>query len=99
MNNIWPFPDVPQTVVFTTQDIAEGGEPIVLVAHDPDDGAWQFLSAKTSPETEGRIATLEEIVVKDPSLEELANLPTGWQAIRESPHAPWRRQPIVFTVK
>ena len=71
----------------------------MLVAHDPDDGVWQFLSSKTFPEAEGRIATLEEIVVKDPSLEELADLPTGWQAIRESSHAPWRRQPIVSIVE
>lgn len=94
MKNKWPFPDAPNTVVFTTRGVIEGGNPILLATHDQDDGAWQFRSAKTISATEGRIVALEEIIFNDPSLMELADLPPGWMAIRDSISKPWKRQPI-----
>jgi hypothetical protein len=96
MKNEWPFPDAPNTAVFTTQDILEGDKPILLVTHDQDDGAWQFHPAKTVMATEGRIVALEEMVFHDPSLIELADLPPGWIAIRDSIKTAWKRQPIMF---
>ncbi len=92
MKNKWPFPDSPNTAVFTTRDVIERGNPILLATHDQDDGAWQFRSLKTVLATEGRIVALEEIVCNDPSLMELADLPLGWIAIRDSITAPWKRQ-------
>jgi hypothetical protein len=91
----WPFIDAPNTAVFTTRHVIEEGKPILLVTHDKDDGAWQFNTAKTVPVSDAKIASLDEIVYRDPSVVELADLPLGWSAIRDSITSPWKRQPIL----
>jgi hypothetical protein len=90
----WPFGDTPNTAVFTTRDIIEESKPILLVRHDQDDGAWEFHTRKKSHDSEARIVALDEIVVRDPSILELADLPLGWSAIRDSITSPWKRQSI-----
>jgi hypothetical protein len=95
MKYTWPFPDAPNTVVFTTRGVIEKGNPILLVTHEQDDGAWQFRMAKTVSAKEGRIVALDEIVFNDPSLMELADLPRGWIAVRDSSTAKWKRRPIM----
>lgn len=49
----------------------------MFVTHDQDDGAWQFHARKTAPASEGKIVALDEIVFRDPSIVELADLPLG----------------------
>jgi hypothetical protein len=94
MKTKWPFTDARNTVVFTTRDIIEEGKTILLVTHDRDDGAWQFHTRKTVPVSEAKIVALDEIIFRDPSIIELADLPLGWSAIRDSTTSPWKRQPI-----
>jgi hypothetical protein len=94
MKTKWPFTDARNTVVFTTRDIIEEGKTILLVTHDQDDGAWQFHTRKTVPASEAKIVALDEIIFRDPSIVELADLPLGWSAIRDSITSPWKRQPI-----
>jgi hypothetical protein len=98
MKNSWLFPDAPQTVVFTTRNVVEEGAPILIVTHDQGDGAWQFRPAAAPAAAEGRIVSLQEMVFNDPSLFELADLPMGWRAVRDSINSPWRRHPIMFTI-
>ncbi|NLH16232.1 MAG: hypothetical protein GX455_06615 [Phycisphaerae bacterium] len=87
----WPFLDPRNVAVFTTQSVLENRAPILMVTHDEDDGSWQFLDG-TVPKTEdGRIMGLEEIVSKDHSILELADLPEGWMAYRQTPLSPWKR--------
>jgi len=95
MKTKWPFTDARNTAVFTTRDIIEEGKPILLVTHDQDDGAWQFHTGKTIPTSDAKIAALDEIVYCDPSVVELADLPLGWSAIRDSITTPCKRQPIL----
>ncbi len=90
----WPFTDARNTAIFTTRDVVEDDKPILLVTHDQDDGAWQFRTAQTIPASDAKIAALDEIVYRDPSVVELADLPLGWSAIRDSITTPWKRQPI-----
>lgn len=94
-NGIWPFPDAPSTMVFSTRDIEEGKSPVLHVTHDLGDGAWQFRTTGAVPIAEGRIAALQQVVFHDPSLLELADLPPGWMAVRTSPDSPWNRQPVL----
>ena len=94
MNTKWPFPDARNTAVFTTRQIIEEGKPILLVTHDQDDGAWQFHTRKTVPAFEAKVVALDEIIFCDPSIVELADLPLGWSAVRDSKTSPWKRQPI-----
>jgi hypothetical protein len=90
----WPFIDARNTAVFSTRHVIEEGKPILLVTHDQDDGAWQFHTAKTVLASDAKIVALDEIVYGDPSVVELADLPLGWSAIRDSITTPWKRQPI-----
>jgi hypothetical protein len=92
-NSSWPFEDPPNVATFTTADILERGCPILLVTHDAEDGAWQFLSGRTSKEEDARIVALRTAVEQDPSIAELADLPVGWRAWRGSVSAPWVREP------
>jgi len=94
MKNNWPFTDAPNSLVFTTRSVIEEGKPILFVMHDQVDGAWQFHAGKTVSAADARIAALGEIFFHDPGVIELADLPLGWAAIRDSSTAPWKRRPI-----
>jgi hypothetical protein len=94
MKTTWPFRDGRNTAVFTTRDFLEEGKPILLVTHDQDDGTWQFHTGETFPASEAKVAALDEIIFRDPSIVELADLPLGWSAIRDTTTSPWKRQPI-----
>ena len=89
----WPF-DQPRTcAVLTLRSIAFDDAPILLVAHDAEDHGWQFLGLDGADEADVAVVALEEIVAIDPSVLEVANLPPGSSAWRESRSAPWQRSP------
>jgi hypothetical protein len=92
MTSDWPFEDPPNMAVITTVKVLEG-YPVLLVTHDEDDGGWQFLCGTTNDSDDGRVVGLREMVRKDVSLKELADLPLGWRAWRSSTADPWRREP------
>jgi hypothetical protein len=92
MTKEWPFADPPNVATFTTCKVLNEGHPILLVTHDEDDGAWQFLCGTTNEPRDGRIVGLDCIVAQDPSVIELADLPLGWRAWRDSPAEAWRRE-------
>lgn len=62
----WKFVDPPNVATFTTRKVLEG-HPILLVTHDFDDGAWQFLCGTTNDDADGRVVGLGEIVDEGPS--------------------------------
>jgi hypothetical protein len=37
----WPFDDPENVATLTVRQVTHGGQPILLVAHDADDGMWQ----------------------------------------------------------
>lgn len=68
------------------------GAPILYVSHD-EDGDWQFLCGGEHPDggPDGALmACLGCTIAGDPSLNAIAGLGWGQQAIRESAEAPWR---------
>jgi hypothetical protein len=72
----------------------EGRAPILLVSHDADDGMWQFLDGRDDPAADDAVVLgLECVFSLDPSIAELADLPLGWQAWRDSMQQPWQREP------
>ena len=93
MNSSWPFRDPENVAVFTVRGIVRDGHPILRVAHDVEDGAWQFLEWDTPEEKDAMILAFSEIVELDPTVRELADLPLGWRAIRRNGHDPWHREP------
>jgi len=87
----WPFADPRNVAVFTQREVFQG-QPILRVAHDDEDGAWQFLAHDVSGDAQPMIVALEEIVKLDPSVAELADLPLGWCAVRKDRAAAWCRK-------
>ena len=88
----WPFADPKNVAVFTTTQVLRLRHPILHVSHDADDGAWQFHSGASQVSADdAMIVALEEIVEHDPSICELADLPCGWFAERDSVGSAWRR--------
>ena len=91
MNSDWPFTDPEETEVITLERILQGRSSVLLVTHDEEDGAWQFLDGEHVFEDDGAVVCLGEMVQLDPSLGELGDLPVGWYAWRPEPGQPWRR--------
>ena len=91
----WPFLDSPNTAVFTTVPVIDDGAWVHYVTHDDEDGAWQFHHQRTgSPSVKEAVVTsLKRMLVLEPRIAELADLPLGWHAWRDSENAPWTRAP------
>ena len=88
----WRFADPPHLAVITTQSILTRADWIACVSHDADDGGWQFLTGEPLSEEDAAVAGLWQIVELDRTVEDLADLPTGWLAWRVSPTSPWHRK-------
>jgi hypothetical protein len=87
----WSFPDSPETEVITLDRILSADSPLLLVSHDLEDGAWQFLDGGHVFEEDAVVVAFGEILLFDPDLAELADLPIGWFAWRSAPGEPWHR--------
>jgi hypothetical protein len=69
----------------------DGSEPVLRVYHDMEDDGWQFLGRRGVRMEDAMVITLHEVVSRDASLCELADLSPGWHAWRKSAHEPWTR--------
>lgn len=92
MTDSWPFADPPNVAVFTQRTILEDGRPILLVVHDEEDGAWQFLDGGEFRVEAAMLVALRTMLDRDASIAALADLPQGWQASRTGPEGPWKRE-------
>ena len=92
MNETWRFADPKNVAVITTKQVMREHQPILFVSHDADDGAWQFHTGEPVDEDDAMIVGLARVVELDKSLYELADLPLGWSAWRESVGQPWQRE-------
>jgi hypothetical protein len=87
-----PFDQPQNCAAFVTREVMDREEPILLVYHDADDHGWQFIGSSDGTVENGRIILLSEAVALDPSVFQLADLPVGWHAWRDSPEGPWVRR-------
>ena len=85
----------PQDIAITTRQVLHQRWPILLVTHDADDGAWQFVNGHgdTDDTDSALVVGIESVSAVDPTILELSDLPMGWRAWRESPDARWQRAP------
>ena len=88
---MWPFDQAPNCATVTTCHVMREGKPITHAYHEESDHSWQFFSAEVTRMEEALIVALHSIVDLDPTILEIADLPPGWMAERDSPGAPWRR--------
>ena len=85
----------PSALALTTRQVMREGWPILLVTHDADDGAWQFVNGQgdTDDIESALLVEVGHIVELDPSVSELADLPLGWRAWRPAAGDEWVREP------
>lgn len=95
MTMIWPFKDSPDLATITTRQVMELGLPILVVTHDADDGCWQMLCGTTDNTHDARVVGLGTVYKCDASIGQLADLPLGWRAWRETINRPWIREQIL----
>jgi hypothetical protein len=88
----WPFDQPRNCAVVTLRPIVFEGAPILHVTHDEDDHGWQFLGREDADVPQAAVVGLSEIVELDPSVLEVADLPPGWHAWRQSRSSPWQRE-------
>ncbi len=86
----WTFLDPQNVAVFTTCKVVSENHPILYVCHD-DDGVWQFHTGTDVNEEDAKIVALSEIVRRDRSILDLADLQMGWSATRTSQNDDWQR--------
>ena len=87
----WPFDQPRDCAVISLKAIMTEGAPILFVSHDADDHGWQFLGLEPVDPKAAVVVALSEVVALDSTLLEIAGLPPGWCAWRDSPSAPWQR--------
>ena len=79
------------TAVFTTKFVLDDNKVITYVTHEIEDGSWQFFSDDEFENFEkvAKIVGLNEIMDKDPTLKELADMEPGHIATREHKGDKW----------
>jgi len=87
------FYEAKNLATYTTTKVLENNHPILLVTHE-EDGDWQFLCGNPITKDDCKVICLEEIVKLDPSLNQLFDLPYGWEAERNSIDDKWVRRQI-----
>lgn len=87
----WPFDQPPDCIAISLRRIVFDGEPILHVTHDLDDHGWQFLDLADAEPDDAAVVAMRNIVNIDPTMCEVADLPPGWHAWRESQSSPWQR--------
>jgi hypothetical protein len=93
VNAVWPFKEPAEMRVHTTRFVLDKDLPILIVLHRRD-GGWEFLCGTTEKAKDAREIFLGEAVELDPRLREIADLPVGWRAFRDSSEAPWMQEPF-----
>ncbi|MCQ4035080.1 DUF4262 domain-containing protein [Kaistella montana] len=80
--------------IFTTRQWLELDKPILRVVHDTD-GDWQFLTGDQMPE-DVKLVALEQMVIKDRTLNEVFDLDYGEEAEREFVGGEWTRNIVDY---
>jgi hypothetical protein len=76
-------------VVICCSHVLDGSLPILRVSHDHD-GDWQMHCAVQSHDA-GKVAGFQCMLKRDATIAELAAMPVGWSADRDSPEESWLR--------
>jgi hypothetical protein len=88
-NTDFKFREAKNLGIFTTRQWLELDKPILCVIHD-NEGDWQFLTGDQMPE-DAKFVALEQITLKDKTLNEVFNLDYGEEAEREFIGGQWTR--------
>lgn len=81
-----------EVLAFVCSHVFDATRPVLLVSRE--DGEWQLLCGGAHDHDETpRVVGLNHVIDRDPSLQGLLDLPSDWDAERESVESPWVRTP------
>ena len=89
-NYDFKFREPKNLAVFTNRHYLDSDRPICYITHDRE-GDWQFLTNDDFTDEDARIVCLENIIKKDPTLNDIFDLNYGEFAEREGPRGQWYR--------
>ena len=92
MKGNWPFDQARNVAAISTRQVMREGAPILYVAHHLDDHSWTFLDAGVFDTEDALVVGMGEVVAIDSSLFEIADLPPGWVAVRDTISQVWLRR-------
>lgn len=92
LNAEFKFREPKNLTTFTTRQWLELRKPILRAIHEHD-GDWQFLTGDQIPE-DIRIVALEQLVLRDKTLNEVFDLDYGEAANRDSIGGHWTRSKV-----
>ena len=88
-NADFKFREAKNLAVVTTRQWLELGKPVLRVVHDID-GDWQFLTGDQMPE-DIRLVALEQMVIRDRTLNEVFDLNYGYSMDRDFIGGEWTK--------
>lgn len=78
------------TAVFTTKYVIEQNSAILYVYHY-EDGSWQFNGVEKHLKDEDyKVVSLGEILTIDKTLDQIGDIPLGFEAIRKTKTDKWK---------
>ncbi|RJQ80394.1 hypothetical protein D5S17_07975 [Pseudonocardiaceae bacterium YIM PH 21723] len=79
------------------RSVLDGSEPALFVAHT-EDNAWLVGDGVSDPNIEGAcvVAPMVDVLAKDEKVTEVADLPVGMAAYRDSADEPWQRESFTW---
>lgn len=92
-NSKFKFREEKNLGVITNKHFIEEGSPILYVEHD-NEGDWIFLTGDEWLTSDAKLVCLEDMIIKDNSLNELFNLDYGEYAQRKTPNDNWERSKL-----
>ena len=91
-NATFKFREEKNLGIFTTTQWLEDNQPILRVVHE-EDGDWQFLTKEIDFEN-GKLVALEQMILRDKTLNELFDLEYGEEAERDFIGDNWKRNKL-----
>ena len=85
----WNFDQDKNVAALITKQVVEQGLPILQVIHYSDDHSWAFMCGTTSNPSDTLVVSMEQAVSFDVSLYEIATMPPGCIASRNSVDEGW----------
>ncbi|HAS6834694.1 TPA: hypothetical protein GRI49_23015 [Vibrio parahaemolyticus] len=85
----WNFDQDKNVAALITKQVVEQGLPILQVIHYSDDLSWAFMCGTTSNPSDTLVVSMEQAVSFDVSLYEIATMPPGCIASRNSVEEGW----------
>ena len=81
------------TAAVVCKHVFAATHPVLLVSK-MDGDQWQFLCGYVHQGTaDYRIVGIGHIIEREPTLQDVLDLPDNWDAERESVDSPWKRMP------